>query len=243
MQDQNSTEFEEKARGTWVSPATSRSCVGRVYRNVGNVPLLKMLDLARCGTVLDCGCGAGDNAQLLRCKGWNVTGITLSPAEKELASETCSAVWVHDLEKGLPSDLAGPFDLVVLSHILEHLRCPEVILSELRRVLRPGGCIAVAVPNVLNWYQRVQFLVGRFEYAEQGIMDSTHVRFYTLSSARRLLESCGWEVFKEKAAGSILPWGKLRRIVPRVPEFIDAVACRIRPGLFGRQLLYVARAK
>src|SRR5258708_1640186 len=88
------------------SSSEPHSCARRFYRNSGNAPLLDMLPL-RVGTVLDIGCGAGDNARILATRGWNVNGITLSQEEQASASLVCSAVWIHDLDTGLPGDVAG----------------------------------------------------------------------------------------------------------------------------------------
>lgn len=223
--------------------AAHSGCEGRLYRNTGNMPLLEILALESRGTALDIGCGAGDNARILAAHGWTVFGITLSAAEQTFAEPACSEVWVHDLEKGLPEEATGPYDLVVLSHVLEHLRNPESLLSQISQVIMPGGQVAVALPNILNWHQRLLFLAGRFEYREEGIMDNTHLRFYTFSSARQMLEKCGFRVVRAKGSGSILPWGPLRRLIPFFTASVDHFFCRLRPGLFGRQLLYVVVAK
>jgi 2-polyprenyl-3-methyl-5-hydroxy-6-metoxy-1,4-benzoquinol methylase len=201
-----------------------------------------MLPLERVGTVLDIGCGAGDNARILAKRGWDVYGITLSPEEQASASLVCSAVWIHDLDTGLPGDVAGPYDLALFSHVLEHLRNPEALLCQIRQILRPGGQIAVALPNILNWHQRLLFLLGRFEYTDQGIMDVTHLRFYTFTSGKRMLEACGFRVIRAKAAGSVLPWGSLRTFIPSFTTAIDRFFCWINPGLFGRQVLFLAAA-
>ncbi|MDR3546905.1 MAG: class I SAM-dependent methyltransferase [Candidatus Pacebacteria bacterium] len=214
-----------------------------MYRNQGNIPLLDLLSPAHFGAVLDIGCGAGDNARILAVRGWSVDGITLSQAEQESARLICSDVWVHDLDTGLPDETAGPYDVAVLSHVLEHLRNPEALLCRVRKILKPGGKIAVALPNILNWHQRLLFLFGRFEYTDQGIMDITHIRFYTFSSARRMIEACGYNVVRAKASGSILPWGPLRKAAPLLTSSVDRLFCWISPGLFGRQLLYLACAK
>jgi hypothetical protein len=95
----------------------------------------------------------------------------------------------------------------------------------------------------LNWHQRVLFLFGRFEYTDQGIMDVTHLRFYSFLSGRTMLESCGFRIIRAKAAGSVLPWGFLRRIAPAVTSAVDRFFCLINPALFGRQLLYLAASE
>ncbi len=204
MQDKDLMPSEQSTSTHRVATADLRSCAGRVYRNQGNVPLLDLLAPCQPGKALDIGCGAGDNARILAARGWSVNGITLSEAEQASAVLVCSKVWVHDLDTGLPESVAGPYDLVVFSHVLEHLRNPEALLCQVRSILRPGGKIAVALPNILNWHQRLLFLFGRFEYTDQGIMDITHLRFYTFSSAIRMFEACGFGVSCAKAARKLL---------------------------------------
>jgi SAM-dependent methyltransferase len=201
-----------------------------------------MLPADHLGTALDLGCGAGDNARILAQCGWTVHGVTLSETEQASALHVCSRVWVHDLDTGLPPEMEDLYDLVLLSHVLEHLRTPEALLSQISKALLPGGQIAVALPNALNWHQRLLFLLGRFNYTDEGIMDSTHLRFFTYTTGRAMLEECGFRVVSAKAAGSVLPWGTIRRIIPSFTSAVDRFFCFIRPGLFGRQLLYLAVA-
>ena len=217
-------------------------CSERVYENTGNQPLLKLLTLEPPSHALDCGCGAGDNARALSSLGWEVVGITISHCEQSKAARFCKHVYVYDLESGIPPQVTGPFKLILFSHVLEHLRHPDRILQDARKVLAPGGLVAVALPNVLNWRNRFQFFIGQFEYKESGIMDSTHVRFYTFVSGKRLLEANGFQVVTSAADGSApLRW--IRRSVPRLARYLDHLACKLWPGLFGWQLLYLARPK
>lgn len=231
------------AAGRVADLAICNHCEERIYKNQGNLPLLQLASLDRAGIALDVGCGAGDNARILVSRGWSVFGITLSQIEQVAAEAVCSKVWIHDLDEGLPDESGQSYGLIVLSHVLEHLRNPEALLVQISRLLTPDGQVAIALPNVLNWHQRLLFLVGRFEYTEQGIMDNTHMRFYSFASARRMLEACGFQVIAARAAGSILPWGPIRKRLPSFTAFVDRLFCALRPGLFGRQLLYIAIAK
>jgi 2-polyprenyl-3-methyl-5-hydroxy-6-metoxy-1,4-benzoquinol methylase len=106
------------------------TCEDKLYKNQGNRSLLDLLTNRTPGRALDCGCGAGDNARILVSRGWTVTGITVSKQESVAASEFCERVILHDLESGLPS-LPLTYDLVVLSHILEHLAYPAILLKQL----------------------------------------------------------------------------------------------------------------
>lgn len=209
------------------------------YRNRGNPALLDLIDIPPA-RVLDCGCGAGDNARLLRAMGWRVTGVTLDPAERRAAAEQCERVELADLAAGLPFAADDSYELVVLSHILEHLADPATLLAETRRVLAPGGRIIVALPNVAHYRTRVQFLLGRFDYTETGVMDDTHLRFYTAITARELLESNGLAVTAARVSGG-LPWWRIRRVLP--PSWlgrIDARSLAARPNLLGWQTLFRA---
>ncbi len=211
-----------------------------VYRNAGNLPLLDLLS-AETGRALDCGCGAGDNARILRSRGWRVTGITLSPEEQRLAAEHCERVYVADLEQPLPDAIGGGYDAVVLSHVLEHLAAPEPLLGRIQKLLSARGVVVVALPNVLFYPIRLRAFLGRFEYTSDGIMDATHLRFYTFESGLALLRENGFEVTKALADGAFPLWKLRRRLPASVVERIDRAACRLRPGLFGRQSLYLSR--
>lgn len=211
----------------------------RIYDNSGNAPLLALAPSVP-GRALDCGCGAGANARILRSRGWEVTGVTLSPGERDLAAPLCSRVVVADLEEPLPDEVGGGYDLVVLSHVLEHLRHPERLLGQLKRLLDPGGIVLVALPNVLFYPIRIRALFGRFEYEREGILDETHVRFYTFASGAALLERNGLRLLESLAEGGFPLWWARRLLPPAAVEWIDAAACRWRPGLFGRQSLYRA---
>jgi SAM-dependent methyltransferase len=212
----------------------------KVYRNEGNLPLLALLPEGG-GRALDCGCGAGDNARILRERGWRVTGITLSEGEQRLASQHCERVFVADLEQPLPDAIGGGYDAVLLSHVLEHLAAPERLLARVKGLLSPRGVLLVALPNVLFYPIRGRALLGSFDYTPDGIMDATHLRFYTFESGLALLRENGFEVVKALADGSFPLW-KLRRALPAaLARKVDQTACRLRPGLFGRQSLYLSR--
>lgn len=214
-------------------------CRERIYEG-SNPPLLQLIASLRPGSALDCGCGAGGNARALREMGWHVTGITVSPQELDRASECCEAVWLADLNSGIPNEAAGPFDLVIFSHVLEHLLHPGVALRDAHRLLSPVGRVFVALPNVLYWRQRLKFMFGEFKYEPTGIMDETHVRFYTLHSGMELLQSNGFEIVSTLGDGDF-PLPFLRRVLPALGRFVDPLAARLLPGVFGVQIIYTAR--
>jgi ubiquinone/menaquinone biosynthesis C-methylase UbiE len=217
----------------------------RIYKNEGNAPLIEMLD-GDAGQVLDVGCGAGDNAELVRSRlpGCQVHGITHSVAEAELAKRRMATCSVWDIEGDIPVELnAMRFDTIIFSHVLEHLRDPELVLCKFSRLLKSGGTVLIAVPNVLSWTMRWQFLRGDFEYRSEGVLDDTHLRFFTyLTADRYLLSKCPeLKLVSKGVTGSVPLWWFRRYLLPKKgSEFIDKLGCRLWPNLFGGQILLKA---
>jgi hypothetical protein len=100
------------------------------------------------------------------------------------------------------------------------------------------------VPNIANIVIRIRLLVGRFEYEERGILDRTHLRFFTRRTARRLLTDHGWDIERELA--TVIPLERVVNLSPdnlvmRALNAILAGVTRLAPGLFGYQIMFVAR--
>lgn len=217
----------------------------RVYSNKGNPPLIDLLGKG-CNRLLDIGCGAGDNAALIKSRypECDVFGITHSAVEADLARKHMAQCWVFDIEDKLPDDLAHQsFDVLIFSHVLEHLRDPAVVLARFSRLLRSGGQVLIAVPNVLSWRMRLQFLRGNFEYESAGELDDTHLRFFTYFTADQYLlsKSPDLKVTCKTASGSVPLWWLRRYVFPRRwAVYIDQWGCRHWPNLFGGQVLIKA---
>ena len=90
------------------------------------------------------------------------------------------------------------YDAIVYCHVLEHLTDPLSTIALARKHLAPNGRFVVALPNVATWRMRLHLLSGRWEYADEGILDRTHVKFYTRKTAREMLASAGLEVERER---------------------------------------------
>jgi 2-polyprenyl-3-methyl-5-hydroxy-6-metoxy-1,4-benzoquinol methylase len=151
------------------------------------------------GRVLDVGCGAGAFAATLRAartgRSLEIWGVELSSAAAARAGASCDRVLVGDAVACLRELPAGGFDCVVMNDVLEHLFEPEPLLREARRVLRPDGALVTSLPNVRYFFNVWDLVVhGRWDYVDEGILDRTHLRFYTRSSLCRLLEDEGFAV-------------------------------------------------
>lgn len=149
-------------------------------------------------SVLDCGCGHGGIARLLAAQGCAVIGIEADPERASVARDACELVIVADLESDAAFEaarLARPrYDAIVCSHVLEHLRRPEILLNRLSTLLAPGGHLIVGLPNVAHWRVRFQLGRGHWDYADYGIMDRTHLRYFTLATATALLRDAHFDV-------------------------------------------------
>ena len=220
----------------------------RIYSNHGNPPLMALLQPG-CHRLLDVGCGAGDNAALLKSRypECQLFGITHSEAEEEIARRYMDYCWVFDIEGAFPSDLENQkFDALMFSHVLEHLREPAAVLARFSRLLNPGGIVLIAVPNILSWRQRIQFLFGRFEYESAGVLDDTHLRFFTYFTAGQYLlaQSPDLKLIFKGVTGSVPLWWLRRYILPRAwSDAVDEWGCHHWPNLFGGQILIKAKKK
>src|SRR5215475_12056219 len=128
--------------------------------------------------VLDVGAADGLLAARLATRGWRVTGIESDPALADAATGHCESLVRADLNAGVP-ELAGPFDAIVYGDVLEHLVDPLGVMVGLNRTLARDGVIVVSIPNVAHLWIRLSLLAGRFEYGARGILDRTHLRFFT----------------------------------------------------------------
>lgn len=161
---------------------TDNSTAARLCRLVGH-------DKA----VLELGCAAGSMSKVLqRHYGCTITGIEYDAAAAELARPYCEEVHVADLEKTPASTLTSQqFDVVLMADVLEHLRDSAFHIRDVKQLLRPGGRLVMSVPNIAHNGILAQLWCGQFNYTDTGILDNTHVRFFTPHSLRALLEAAG----------------------------------------------------
>jgi 2-polyprenyl-3-methyl-5-hydroxy-6-metoxy-1,4-benzoquinol methylase len=194
--------------------------------------LLRMLSNDSRLRVLDLGCSAGLLAEKMRAAGHVVVGIDslALPGVQDRTDE----FYVADLEHGLPAEVGTGYDVVVAGDVIEHLARPALLLAEVRRVLKPGGQLLLSVPNFGHWYPRLRVLFGVFGYDRRGILDNTHLRFFTRATLRRQVRASGFDVLEESATG--LPLGAVTGSVrTSLVRRLDRWLVRARPTLFGYQ--------
>lgn len=145
--------------------------------------------------VVDVGCGAGGLGRLLKRQrpGIEVRGIEIVPDQAELARQVLDDVHVGSAEGPLPTHWPRP-DCIVFADVLEHLVDPWTALRHYRDWLAEGGQIVVSLPNVAHWSILRGLVGGRWEYRDAGLLDRTHLRFFTTQSAIALVEGAGFRV-------------------------------------------------
>jgi 2-polyprenyl-3-methyl-5-hydroxy-6-metoxy-1,4-benzoquinol methylase len=176
--------------------------------------------------VLDVGCATGYLAAELSRRSCVVDGIEFDPVAAQEARAHCREVTVGDLEApfthaAVEAMLAGTRpDVIICADVLEHLRDPWTILAWLRTLLAPGGRAVISVPNIAHWTTRRALLHGRFDYTNYGLLDRTHLRFFTRASAAELAHRAGFAVRAERLAGAPLPLESRVPALGRVPELL-----------------------
>ena len=167
------------------------------YAEEVNEGILRHLRGARPGRVLDVGCGRGALGEAMRSLGWEVWGVESDATAAATARGRVHRLVEHDLldVDGVAAALGEErFDVLVLSDVLEHLYDPHRVLSSYLRFVRPGGRVLVSVPNAVVFTNRVKWMLGRVEYEDTGVMDRTHICFFTARSARELVEAAGCRI-------------------------------------------------
>lgn len=149
--------------------------------------------------VLEVGCASGYMSRVLVEQfGCDVTGIEVDPEAAKMAREICSRVITGDLETlDIRRELAEDrFDVIICADVLEHLREPVRALSSLRPFLHPEGYVVASIPNIAHLSVVVDLILGRFTYRPLGLLDETHLRFFTRHSIVDCFDRAGFVITK-----------------------------------------------
>ncbi len=164
--------------------------------------------------LLEVGCGTGAFAGSLKKvrqgagKTLELWGVEMDEDAAREASNILDRVLQGDVATVLPDLPLAHFDCLVLNDVIEHVQDPGNLLRSLRPLLKPGGYLVTSIPNVRYFFNVMDLAVhGRWDYTDEGILDRTHLRFFTRSSMTRLLEECG---FGNVTSVGINPTGSLK---------------------------------
>lgn len=158
------------------------------------VGLLQMVVPPR--EVLDVGCFCGGSGRWLKNNfpGVRVTGIEMLDKAAKVALEAYDEVHVGKFEDIDSSGWHGKFDTIIAADVLEHMYNPWSVLLKLKPLLAPGGAIYISLPNIRNLNILTRLTDGEWRYSGAGILDITHIRFFTKAQAVEMLTQTGWKI-------------------------------------------------
>ena len=214
----------------------------KIYDSKNNSFFHRFYDEILGKRILDVGCGSGGLGLFLKNHNNIVYGVTVSEEEAVLAREKLDGVIVMNAEN--ISELSFPhkyFDVIIFSDSLEHLRNPSDVLRKVKPFLCEGGLLIASIPNIANFKIRLGLLCGNFKYTEGGILDNTHLRFFTLQTAKELILNAGYNINQIKYTNWSLEFSSyFGKIIPFKWKLRDALT-NLWPRLFATQFVIYGR--
>lgn len=176
--------------------------------------LVEQLPDAPGAAILEVGCGSGGTGALALATGkcGQYHGIEIEPVAAARAKTLLTEVLVGNVET---MELTYPeaFDVIIISEVLEHLIDPWAVVSRLLRLLKPSGMLVATSPNVSHWRVIGALFRGRFDYCEMGVMDRTHLRWFTPATFHQMFVDAGFVVDRVGPSGG---FGTVAHAVNRV---------------------------
>ncbi len=194
--------------------------------------------------VLDVGCATGFFAKELKkkkCEVWGVDGN--EEAIKKASKYTKKAITRNfEVIKSLPFPKRY-FDYIVLMDVIEHLSFPEKILEVVKPHIKNGGKFIISIPNIAHASTRWMLLNGNFQYTTWGIMDQTHLRFYTMKTFESALTNNGFRILKMLPTNGMTKVPLLRKFTDRLPASWQYQIVRMVPTLFSYQFMALVEVR
>lgn len=215
----------------------------KIIYNFSNEPtgthMLLINEISDGSKILDVGCASGYLGEYLinekKCEVWGIEPDVLS------YNQALDKGYKKIINKGVESalnDIVGEkFDFILAGDMFEHLVAPETILLKLKDYLSDGK-IALSLPNVAHYSIRCKLLFGKWDMQKTGILDSTHLHFYTLKTAKELLKESGWKIERVRPRGDLERW--FRKIGM---ERIGKLILFFWPEFFAIQFIFIVKVK
>lgn len=202
-----------------------------------NINRLAVENVPDNSMVLDVGCATGFMGEyLIKEKKCRVYGVEKNKKEFAIAKKILTGVMLADIEQeGVEEDILKlvknkKFDVILATSIIEHLKDSSAFLNKCKKLLKQNGIIIASTPNIAHWTIRLSLLKGNFDYSEYGILDNTHLHFFTIKALRQLFENNRF-IVKNLLIDSVGGG------YPRLSRLLS----KLFPTLFAYQILIVAQ--
>lgn len=184
------------------APATAKKYVYPVQLDGQDAPAILLRAVGHNKKVLEIGCASGTQSRIMREHNCQITGIEIDPEAANEASRYCTRVIVGNIETlDFDATLGDErFDVITIADVLEHLKNPARVLDVAKRFLSSDGSIIASIPNIAYGGLILELSKGRFDYRPYGLLDDTHIRFFTIKSVAALFERCGLSIVKLERA-------------------------------------------
>jgi 2-polyprenyl-3-methyl-5-hydroxy-6-metoxy-1,4-benzoquinol methylase len=175
------------------------------YFSNARADFVRALPRDNTAAVLEIGCGTGATGALALARGraGRYVGIELMESAGQQAREVLNEVHVGDVEHMEFDWQPASFDALILSEVLEHLIDPHALLRRLSAYVRPGGVVLASSPNISHWRVIRELAAGRFNLADQGVFDRTHMRWFTPATFAAMFNQAG---FRVEHVGPVTPF-------------------------------------
>lgn len=193
--------------------------------------------------VLDIGCGTGSISSMIARECQAVVSAVEPNAERAEAARSRGIAVTCGVYNEESAEALGEFDVIMFADVLEHVSDPVSLLELASKHLAAGGVILASIPNVAHWTVRVRLALGNFDYQPLGIMDATHLRWFTTRTVRRVFAAAGLRVTDHDwTSGSWMPEYSVLRFSERLRRLGLRRLVRAFPDLFGCQHIVTATA-
>ncbi|MBF0471639.1 MAG: class I SAM-dependent methyltransferase [Gammaproteobacteria bacterium] len=170
------------------------------YDDLARTDLISLIQ-EHPGRCLELGCHAGKTGEVIKEKFDNVhyTGVEINPHTSAIAKSRLDKVITDELsatELVAHPDCQRPFDTIIAADVLEHLYNPWSYLEQFQSLLTPQGKIYLSIPNSRNYWLIEQLICGHWSYESAGLLDITHIRFFTLTECLKMFHQTGYQVLR-----------------------------------------------
>ena len=196
-----------------------------------------IIKLVPLGTkrILDVGCGSGLTGKKIKTSAGAdfVAGIELNEEAANSAKSNLDLVICGDIETIDLDFKDKSFDCIICADVLEHLKDPWQVLVKLSEVLKADGILIASIPNIRNIKPLIKIILDKFEYETEGILDRTHLRFFTFHTIYKMFDECGFTIVKKTS----------NRIKNKTVRAINTLTLFLFKDFFITQHIIVAKKK